>query len=173
MQLTRSTKTTIGMSAKCFSISSDSFPRPKCFPKPFQKVKPVTVVTTPNANSCQVFALCRSKSPASPIWSNDPMPRYRPFAMKQNPVKNFAKKECRGANLIVMSHKISGNKQPTMGPIQLTIKGRGFGDTSVREMVSGCSSTWVTCPPVVQVAKTCQIHAQSSCQAKSLVALLI
>jgi hypothetical protein len=51
-------------------------------------------------------------------------------------------------------HIPSGATTPKIGPAQATTKGRGFGETSVREMPRGWSATRVTSPPVPMAPRT-------------------
>src|SRR5438874_608636 len=130
-------------------------PRPKFGPRPCQSKKPVGTQSTPKSQSCQIEAPCRSKSPASPTLSNDPMPRYAPFAIRQNPAKNRSKYQNGTRESCAIIQRIKGATTPNNGPAQTTSSGCGLIDRSVREMVSGCKTTLATLPPVSQVPSTC------------------
>lgn len=46
---------------------------------------------------------------------------------------------------------------PQIGPDQTSRRGRGWGETSVREIANGCSTTRTTCPPLTIAPRTCPL----------------
>ena len=123
-------------------------PRPKCRPNPCHSQKPNGTVSALKTKSCHCNAPCRSNVPPSPPRSNASTSKYRPFAMRQKPAKNWKRQSPGDRRLRAPAKTPRGISEPKAGPPHATNRGYGLRPSVAQEICNGCSPTRETEPPV-------------------------